>query len=145
MPSCIRTPVSATCFLCRFKPVVVLTDLRSEYTFYWLDGHTIHVYNSPDSSAAWGLIDALLSSEKVVTGGVELIKEEEALMPVAKRQKLVLGQSASQQEVGNLSDLEGLISPEELHAGHVSQLLQQFHRLPALEAARSDIINTLYV
>ena len=76
MPSCICTPVSATCFLCRFKPVVVLTDLRSEYTFYWLDGHTIHVYNSLDSSAAWGLIDALLSSEKVVTGGVVPLKRK---------------------------------------------------------------------
>ena len=123
----------------------MLTDLRSEYTFYWLDGRTMYVYNSPDSSAAWGLIDALLSSEKVVTGGVVPIKEEEALMPVAKRQKLVLGQNASQQEAGNLSDLEGLIRPEELHAGHVSQLLQQFRRLPALEAARSDFTNTLYV
>ena len=66
-------------------------------------------------------------------------------MPVGKRQKLVLGQSACQQEAGNLSDLESFISPKELHAGHVSQLLQQFHRLPALQAARSDIINTLYV
>lgn len=145
MPSCIRTPVSAQCFVCRYKPVVVLTDLRKDYTFYWLDGRTIFVYTSPDASEAWGLIDLLLSSDQVVTGGVVPVHEQEALMPLAKRQKLAVRQSASQQEAGNLSDLEGLVSPEELHAGHVSQLLQQLYRLPAMEAARPDFISTMYV
>lgn len=47
-------------------------------------------------------------------------------MPVAKRQKLVLEQGAAdEQGIANLSDLEGLIDPQELRASYVSQLLQQ--------------------
>ena len=57
-------------FVCSLKPVVVLTDLMKEYTFFWLDGHIVRVCTAPSSSEAWGLIDLLLSSEEMTQTGV---------------------------------------------------------------------------
>ena len=51
-------------YVCSLKPVVVLTNLREYYTFFWLDGHIVRVYPVPSSSEAWGLIDLLFSSEE---------------------------------------------------------------------------------
>ena len=119
--------------------MVVLTDLKEDYTFYWLDGHTIRVYPVPSSSAAWGLIDLLFGSEEVTQEGVVPKTLDADVMPVAKRQRLVLDQGAAGgQDVANLSELEGLIDPQELRASYVSQLLQQFQRSPAIQTATSD-------
>ena len=124
--------------VCRFKPVVVLTDLREDYRFYWLDGHTIRVYPAPSSSAAWGLIDLLFDSEEVTETGVVPKTLDADVMPVAKRQRLVLEGAAAGEGVANLSELEGFLDPQELQASYVSQLLQQLHRSPAFQTATSD-------
>eukprot|EP00891_Asterochloris_glomerata_P001814 jgi/Astpho2/1814/fgenesh1_pg.00037_%23_16_t len=105
----------------KLKPVVVLTDLREDYRFYWLDGHTIRVYPAPSSSAAWGLIDLLFDSEEVTEGGVVPKTLDADVMPVAKRQRLVLEGAAAGEGVANLSELEGFLDPQELQASYVLQ------------------------
>ena len=131
-------------YVCSLKPVVVLTDLREYYTFFWLDGHIVRVYPAPSSSEAWGLIHLLFSSEEMTLEGVAPKFSDSDVMPVAKRQKLVLEQGAAdEQGIANLSDLEGLIDPQELRASYVSQLLQQ------VQAATLDLspsgFNSMYV
>ena len=131
-------------YVCILKPVVVLTDLRDYYTFFWLDGHIVCVYPAPSSSEAWGLIDLLFSSEEMTLEGVAPKFSNSDVMPVVKRQKLVLEQGAAdEQGIANLSDLEGLIDPQELRASYVSQLLQQ------VQAATLDLnpsgFNSMYV
>eukprot|EP00891_Asterochloris_glomerata_P001080 jgi/Astpho2/1080/fgenesh1_pg.00017_%23_19_t len=79
----------------KLKPLVVLTDLKEDYRFYWLDGRTIRVYPAPSSSAAWGLIDLLFESEEVTEGGVVPKTLDADVMPVAKRQRLVLEGAAA--------------------------------------------------
>ena len=130
--------------VCRLKPLVVLTDLKEDYRFYWLDGRTIRVYPAPSSSAAWGLIDLLFESEEVTEGGVVPKTLDADVMPVAKRQRLVLEGAAAGEGVANLSELEGFLDPQELQTSYVSQLLQQLHRSPAFQTATSDF-NPMYV
>ena len=77
-------------FVCSMRTMVVLTDLLENYIFYWLNGHTIHVYPVRCSSAAWGLIDLVFGSKEVTReGDVESKASLPDLMPVTKRQRLV--------------------------------------------------------
>lgn len=50
---------------CELKPVVVLTDLRKAYTFYWLDQRTIYYYSPERPGKALGIIEGLLLQEKI--------------------------------------------------------------------------------
>ena len=50
---------------CPLKPIVVLTDLREEYTFYWLDGCTVFYYPADSPGIALGIIKSFLQQEEV--------------------------------------------------------------------------------
>ena len=47
------------------KPIVILTNLGDEYTFYWLDGRTIFYCPSDSSGIALGIIKSFLQQEEV--------------------------------------------------------------------------------
>jgi hypothetical protein len=120
------------------KPFAILTDLKEEYLFFWVDDHIIYFYKPPSAEYAWGLFDAILRSERSPVEGVEPRDDIDVPAP-AKRRRLVLEEPHAQQsDVANLADLEEFLSPAEVRAGQLAQLLQQLHAIPALEPARKD-------
>ncbi|KAG5192777.1 hypothetical protein JKP88DRAFT_216908 [Tribonema minus] len=120
----------------RLKPIVILTDLRGDYAFYWLDGRTLHYIELDRDSAklAWGFFDAILQSERTdLAAGVVPHEGLEAPPPV-KRQRLVF-ESSDTQDVANVDDLTGLLEPSELRAYTLAQFIQSLHGRPAVAAA----------
>lgn len=65
------------------KPVAVLTDLRADYTFYWLDGREIFYYTAESSGHALGIISKVLTAERVT--------ERAHVVPVEVRLSNVVG------------------------------------------------------
>ena len=127
------------CFYYSFKPIVVLTDLRDEYTFCWLNNHVLYLYAALNAAAAWGLLDTMLSSETVTEKGVVVCQNvAEAQQPLTKRQCLQLdthdGNAAA---TSKLMELEGCLDPEELRASRAVLLLQEFMRIPSVAAVRA--------
>jgi hypothetical protein len=131
------------CFFYRLKPIAVLTDLRDNYTLFWLDDHILYYYAAPDRGTAWGLLDAMLKVETVTERGVELRQDltEGKLIPLAKRQCLKFDAHEGH-AVAELQDLEGFLDPAELRGAQAIQLLQEFMRIPAIAAVRADLLDT---
>jgi hypothetical protein len=136
--------VSACIAHCRLKPFVILTDLRDDYVFFWLDGQTIRTFEPRDAARAWGLFDAILNGEhwlpNAIEEGVVPIEgegTESETLPIAKRKRLNLETSDAHvgvSDVANLADLEGFLSSDELRTAQMAQLLQQFFALPVVAA-----------
>jgi hypothetical protein len=127
--------------LSRLKPIVILTDLRAEYAFYWLDNRKVwykEIDPSPDSAkTAWGLFDAILQGERVDPAAGDVVPREGVEVPLlVKRRRLVLDLSTTQ-DVANLSDLKDFLDPSEQRALALAQLLQGLHAIPSVAAARS--------
>ena len=49
------------------KPIVILTDLRDDYIFYWLDGRTVFYCPADSPGIALGIIKSFLQQEEVTT------------------------------------------------------------------------------
>ena len=47
------------------KPIVILTDLRDDYMFDWLDGCTVFYFPADSPGIALGIIKSFLQQEEV--------------------------------------------------------------------------------
>ena len=121
----------------RLKPIVILTDLRGDYTFYWLDSHIL--YFKPISSAplAWGLLDAILSGERPDAEARGVVPQEgiEEVLPPVKRQRLIFN-VPDVQDVADLGSLAAFLEPSEARACALSQFLHSLNAIPAVAVAR---------
>jgi hypothetical protein len=125
---------------CRLKPWVILTDLRDDYTYYWMDDHVLNYYVAAGRAAAWGLFDSIMKAEQVTATGVsirpdieEQQEQQQQQQPLTKRQCLKF--ERRERAVADLMDLEGFLEPADLRASVASQMLQELLQIPAVRAA----------
>jgi hypothetical protein len=121
------------------KPIVILTDLRNAYFFYWLDGRTLFYLEVESAARAWGLFDALLQSEHMDVAARGIVPNADAEgLPLAKRQRIEFNIDASVEHNTSLQDLDVYSEPR---AGALAQYLQSFIALPAVAAARKSYMD----
>ncbi len=72
----------------KFKPVVVLTDLRDSWVFFWLEGHCIW-HSAQDRPAAAGILEDMLQQEELNNSEVQTLPKEDCdRLGIYKRQIL---------------------------------------------------------
>jgi hypothetical protein len=123
----------------RLKPVVILTDLGENYTFYWLDNHTLYHRQVDSALLAWGLFDAILSSEQPgPEAGVVPREGIEAVPPPVKRQRLVfdLVLHVQDTDVADLSSLAAELEPSEIRTCTLAHLLRSLNAVPGVAVSR---------
>jgi hypothetical protein len=134
--------------LSRLKPIVLLTDLREDYAFYWLDHRTVRYMEldpSPDSAKmAWGLFDTILQSERTDTAAGNVVPCEGAEVPLLVKRRRLVFELSTAHDIADLSDLNGLLEPSEQRALALAQFLQSLQAIPSVTAARS-IHSSMYV
>jgi hypothetical protein len=125
------------CSAFSYKPIVILTDLRDAYIFYWLDGRTIYYSEVESAACAWGLLDAFLQGEHMdMAAGCLLPNADAAGFPPAKRRRFELDAPVTHST--SLQDLDAYSDPR---ACTLVQYLQSFVALPAVSAARKSYID----
>ena len=112
------------------QPWVLLTDLRHQYIFYWLDGSVLYFYPPPNSAAAWGILDDLLKHDRSVTfqdPPVDLVSR----LAILQRQHVpeAILDPGSASDVANLDDV---LDDNEQEAAAVLRVLQKLSIQPVL-------------
>ncbi|KAL3151394.1 hypothetical protein ABBQ38_013222 [Trebouxia sp. C0009 RCD-2024] len=118
---------------CPLKPIVVLTDLRDDYTFYWLDGCTVFYYPADSPGIALGIIKSFLQQEEV-TAISEVQPVQGCLdveLPLIKRQRLDLEQEYHDQRLDDLEDKS--VDNEQSRAHKLAPMLRRFLNSPHTE------------
>lgn len=60
----------------KFKPVVVLTDLRDSWVFFWLEGQCIW-HSAQDRPAAAGILEDMLQQEELKNSEIMTLPKED--------------------------------------------------------------------
>ena len=117
----------------KFKPVVVLTDLRDSWVFFWLEGHCIW-HSAQDRPAAAGILEDMLEHEELKNSEVQTLPKEDCdRLGVYKRQIFDPSADGHQDEQDtSLADTIGSLSAEEAAITKVQYILDLFKQIPGV-------------
>ena len=117
----------------KFKPVVVLTDLRDSWVFFWLEGQCIW-HSAQDRPAAAGILEDMLEHEELENSEVETLPKEDCdRLGIYKRR--IFDPNADghkDQQDTSLADTIDSLSAEEAAITKVQYMLDLFKQIPGV-------------
>lgn len=117
----------------KFKPVVVLTDLRDSWVFFWLEGQCIW-HSAQDRPAAAGILEDMLQQEELNNSEVQTLPKEDCdRLGIYKRQ--ILDPNAvghKDQRDTSLADTIDSLSAEEAAITKVQYMFDLFNQIPGV-------------
>lgn len=116
-----------------FKPVVVLTDLRDSWVFFWLEGQCIW-HSAQDRPAAAGILEDMLEHEELKNSEVQTLPKEDCdRLGIYKRH--IFDPNADghkDQQDTSLADTIDSLSAEEAAITKVQYMLDLFKQIPGV-------------
>lgn len=117
----------------KFKPVVVLTDLRDSWVFFWLEGQCIW-HSAQDRPAAAGILEDMLEHEELENSEVQALPKEDCdRLGIYKRH--IFDPNADghkDQQDTSLADTIDSLSAEEAAITKVQYVLDLFKQIPGV-------------
>lgn len=117
----------------KFKLVVVLTDLRDSWVFFWLEGQCIW-HSAQERPAAAGILEDMLQQEELNDSEVQTLPKENCdRLGIYKRQILDpdAGGHKDQLDTSPADTIDSL-SAEEAAITKVQYMLELFHQIPGV-------------
>lgn len=117
----------------KFKPLVVLTDLRDSWVFFWLDRQCIW-HSAQDRPVAAGILEDMLQQEEMNNSEIQALPKEDCdRLGIYKRQvfNFSAGGHVNQQDTSLVDTFESL-SAEEAAITKVQYILDLFNQIPGV-------------
>lgn len=117
----------------KFKPVVVLTDLRDSWVFFWLERQCIW-HSAQDRSVAAGILEDMIQQEELHNSEVESLPKVDCdRLGIYKRQvfNFSAGGHANQQDTSLVDTFESLPA-KEAAITKVQYILNLFNQIPGV-------------